>query len=423
LPPDLIFFKAQRWQTSAWPFIESILKKEEQVFIDNDIPVSFADFKYVNSAFLTSFEYGGEYPKELRDKILNYPSLFLAGTFENASRVSEKNGSNVRKAFETGKYSYPTLPDASRHLIDIGVDINYQWGALYLVLRIPIKIEASAVDGQLRCKFEIPSNLRKLPTDAICVISSTKGERFEALPMNYVSERENIRILSSSLTLKAGERAKEIFLRIADKRVASTILEELQPLSTSSAMALKVSPTMSSKQGIGKKRVWVVHGRNNKARDAMFNFLRAIGLDPIEWSEAIKLTGKCSPYIGQILDVAFEKAQAVVVLLTGDDLARLQYKYKEPQEVREKLTPQARPNVIFESGMAFGKSEERTILVQLGEIREISDLAGRHILKINNSPERRQDLVSRLKSAGCDVQIDGKTDWLKVGDFEVSIFK
>jgi CAP12/Pycsar effector protein, TIR domain len=39
------------------------------------------------------------------------------------------------------------------------------------------------------------------------------------------------------------------------------------------------------------RRVFVVHGRNSAVRSAMFAFLRAIGLHPIEWSEAVKMTG------------------------------------------------------------------------------------------------------------------------------------
>jgi hypothetical protein len=35
------------------------------------------------------------------------------------------------------------------------------------------------------------------------------------------------------------------------------------------------------------------------------------------------MTGKGSPYIGEVLDAAFSNAQAVVVVLTGDDFARL----------------------------------------------------------------------------------------------------
>ena len=49
------------------------------------------------------------------------------------------------------------------------------------------------------------------------------------------------------------------------------------------------------------RKVFVVHGRNTEARTAMFTFLRAIGLAPIEWSEAVRLTGEGSPYIGRVL--------------------------------------------------------------------------------------------------------------------------
>lgn len=59
------------------------------------------------------------------------------------------------------------------------------------------------------------------------------------------------------------------------------------------------------------RRVFVVHGRNLAARDAMFSFLRAVGLQPIEWSQAVAMTGEASPYVGTILDAAFGAAQAI----------------------------------------------------------------------------------------------------------------
>ena len=103
------------------------------------------------------------------------------------------------------------------------------------------------------------------------------------------------------------------------------------------------------------KKVFIVHGRNEKAREAIFTFLRAVGLEPIEWLEAIKLTGKASPYIGEVLDAAFSHACAIIVIFTGDDLARLGTSFTEKGKSDEPLTPQARPNVIFESGLAFGR--------------------------------------------------------------------
>ena len=170
------------------------------------------------------------------------------------------------------------------------------------------------------------------------------------------------------------------------------------------------------------KEVFVVHGRNDQARDALFTFLRAISLHPLEWSEAVQATGKTSPYIGEILDAAFSRAHAVIVLFTPDDESRLReslWASNEPSHETE-LTGQARPNVLFEAGMAMAGNQDRTILVELGALRPFSDIAGRHTIRLDNSPERRQDLAIRLQSAGCPVNLSG-TDWYSTGDFDSAI--
>ncbi len=168
--------------------------------------------------------------------------------------------------------------------------------------------------------------------------------------------------------------------------------------------------------------VFVVHGRNDTMRDALFAFLRSIGLKPLEWAQAVKNTGKASPYIGEILETAFSAAQAIVVLMTPDDEARLRTDFQAPNDpsYETRLTPQARSNVLFEAGMAMGHNPDRTILIELGELRPFSDVAGRHAIRLNNSAERRHELAQRLKTAGCSVE-DGGTDWLKVGDFNIEV--
>ncbi len=49
----------------------------------------------------------------------------------------------------------------------------------------------------------------------------------------------------------------------------------------------------------------VVYGRDQALRDSMFSFLRALKLNPIEWSEGAKATGKGSPYVGKSLNQIF----------------------------------------------------------------------------------------------------------------------
>jgi predicted nucleotide-binding protein len=167
-------------------------------------------------------------------------------------------------------------------------------------------------------------------------------------------------------------------------------------------------------------KVFVVHGRNGKLRRAMFEFLRAIGLRPMEWSEASNLTGKPAPYIGEILDLAFKEAQAIVVLMTGDDEAKLRDEHLKDDDgdFERNLTPQARPNVLFEAGMAFGTHPDRTVLVEVGRLRPFSDVVGREVVRLANDTEKRQRLAQKLKMAGCAVNLEG-TDWHTAGDFSL----
>jgi len=164
--------------------------------------------------------------------------------------------------------------------------------------------------------------------------------------------------------------------------------------------------------------VFVVHGRDNAARNAMFTFLRAVGVKPIEWTAAVAMSKKAAPYVGEILDAAFARARAIVVLMTPDDLAQLRPDLLLPSDkpYERTLTGQARPNVLFEAGMAFATHPDRTVMVQLGNVREFSDVAGRHVVHMSNEYSKRQELATKLRNAGCDVDTAG-TDWVDAGDF------
>ena len=203
-------------------------------------------------------------------------------------------------------------------------------------------------------------------------------------------------------------------------------LASSQPLETPNLMVTEPTqqhalsaPNLASSV-VNSRNVFVVHGRNAKARDAMFTFLRSIGLHPVEWSEAVLATGKGTPYIGDVLDQAFAMSQVVVVLMTPDDAAVLQAPYRKPNDppYEASLTSQARPNVLFEAGMAVARSADRTVIVEMGTLRSFSDIGGRHIIKLDNTVAKRQELAQRLRAAGCPVNLIG-TDWHTAGNFDV----
>lgn len=167
-----------------------------------------------------------------------------------------------------------------------------------------------------------------------------------------------------------------------------------------------------------RRKVFVVHGRDNKIKDSVYSFLRAVDLKPTEWTQAIKATKKTSPYIGEILDAAFSEAQAIVVILSPDEEVMLRHCLCIPSDQKADFDRayQARPNVYFEAGLAFGRNPDRTILIEVGNIRSFSDIYGRHVIKLDNSVAKRQEFLVRLEVADCMLDRSG-IDWQSVGDF------
>ena len=159
------------------------------------------------------------------------------------------------------------------------------------------------------------------------------------------------------------------------------------------------------------QKVFVVHGRDVGAKSAMFAFLRSLKLTPIEWDQAVGLTEMGSAYTGEAAVAGIDEAQAVVVLLTGDDLVQLE----KPDGVGQLLS-QTRPNVLFEAGIAFSRCRKGTILVRLGNVRPCRDMDGRSMINLTNKSTSRGKLIERLSNAGCLVQLDG--NWHSSGNFE-----
>jgi predicted nucleotide-binding protein len=170
-----------------------------------------------------------------------------------------------------------------------------------------------------------------------------------------------------------------------------------------------------------KDAVFLVHGRDDDARKQLETFLTSLHINVIDWSKALVLCGKPSPYVGEVIDAGFANAQAIVVLMTPDDVAYLKNDFWRagdgPSE--KKPTGQPRQNVLFEAGMAFAKGRDRTVIVDIGKNRPMSDVSGIHAVRLNNSAQRRKDLVNRLKMAGVELDESGDS-WLGAGNFEGS---
>ena len=160
------------------------------------------------------------------------------------------------------------------------------------------------------------------------------------------------------------------------------------------------------------RSIFVVHGRNLAARDELIKFLKHLDARPISWTQAANAVDSPLEYTRDIIEAGMNMAQAIVVLFSPDDEARLKEQFIEPQDGPHErdVTGQARQNVTLEAGMALGMAPDRTIFVRIGRTREISDIAGINWISLQDDWDSRERLANALKKAGVAVQMGNLTD-------------
>jgi hypothetical protein len=182
--------------------------------------------------------------------------------------------------------------------------------------------------------------------------------------------------------------------------------------------------TLSVPAGPGDKRsIFVVSGRGSETA-ALAEMLRSVDLKIIEWEQAVERTGSPTPYIGDVVLTGLQMADAVLVVLTPDDLILLRPDLLDKHDgpIERTLQGQARPNVFYEAGIADAYGQQRTVIVEIGPAKPFSDISGRSIVRYDGSAEQRHVLVSRLRYAGLEPNTSG-TAWLRTGNVTPSIEK
>jgi hypothetical protein len=81
-------------------------------------------------------------------------------------------------------------------------------------------------------------------------------------------------------------------LRVSSKLFCRWFLENV---------ASETESPISDPKAAKTRKVFVVHGRNHRARAAMFLLLRELGLQPLEWGDLVEATGNPAPTILEIL--------------------------------------------------------------------------------------------------------------------------
>jgi predicted nucleotide-binding protein len=182
--------------------------------------------------------------------------------------------------------------------------------------------------------------------------------------------------------LEEGKRASVVLLRQAIRALEEEIGEEKQ-------LAELVIRQPQSKPASNK--VFVVHGHDQAAREAMARFLEKIELEAIilheQPDQGFTIIEKFEAYASQV--------SFAVVLLTPDDLGG---SASAPAQAAR-----ARQNVIFELGYFVGKlGRGRACLLRKGEVEIPSDLYGVIYTEMDAAEGWKLKLVKELKAAGLD---------------------
>ncbi len=159
--------------------------------------------------------------------------------------------------------------------------------------------------------------------------------------------------------------------------------------------------------------------------------MRKIGLRPVD-SQNLFLGGASDPY--QALRATINATCAILIVLTGDDEARLRQRWcylgnREQELLRQRfyapddneedelcLSPQPCLNVLFESGVALATRPKKTILVKRRSLKISSIFADRPCVELGDIYNPRRILIDILQRFGCAVDLSSN-EWLNVGDF------
>jgi hypothetical protein len=144
-----------------------------------------------------------------------------------------------------------------------------------------------------------------------------------------------------------------------------------------------------------KRKVFIVHGRDNEAKQEVARFLSGIGLEPIilheQASAGMTIIEKIERYAND--------ADFALVLYTPCDLGRGVYETKVAARNR------ARQNVVFEHGYLMAKLGRQNVCALVkGEIETSNDISGVVYVSLDGFGGWKIEVTKELQSCGYEVK-------------------
>ena len=260
--------------------------------------------------------------------------------------------------------------------------------------------KAKAIERLQRALDAIPElkNLRyrspeftEWQRDTRVAISNTFGDESHNT-WDFTSIRFSPIVRSSDDSEKRAVYLKD--LKSAASLLESMINEIEEYWENESQMLTPIPSETHVRERIDTNEVFVIHGRDDGAKQTVARFLEKLGLKPVILHE--------QPDKGRTIIEKFEEHAQVgfaIALLTPDDVGAL-----KGNESNLEPKPRARQNVIFEFGYFIGKiGRKRVCALVQGDVEKPSDYDGVLYIPLDDSGGWKIELIKELKAAGFDV--------------------
>jgi len=179
------------------------------------------------------------------------------------------------------------------------------------------------------------------------------------------------------------------------KKITGRILKECQSLLKGTTPKPEAPTVTKPKVPMDKSKVFIVHGHDGEAKQAVARFVEKIGLEAIILHEQANSGKTIIEKIEANSNVGFG-----IVLYTPCDLGR-------SKEEKDQLKPRARQNVVFEHGYLIGKIGRKNVCALVkGDIEKPNDISGVVYIKMDEADSWKYAVGKEMKACGYDVDLN-----------------
>ena len=144
-----------------------------------------------------------------------------------------------------------------------------------------------------------------------------------------------------------------------------------------------------------KSKVFIVHGHDNAAKEAVARFIEKIGLKAIILHEQASSGKTIIEKIEANSNVGF-----AIVLYTPCDLGA-------SKAEKDQLRPRARQNVVFEHGYLIGKiGRENVCALVKGDIEKPTDISGVVYIPMDEGDGWKLAIAKEMRDRGYKVDVN-----------------